>query len=151
MNEDRIVGAGRDLAGKAELAVGDAVGSDRVRVDGAVDRVSGVFQNGYGRARDAAAEALDEAPAVLGDLADRGRALTRRLDTTVRETLGEHGPIYLLAGAIGLVGLGLFALSQSRSSSPSHRTPVKPAGPAARAARTTPPRTPRARKAKTTD
>jgi hypothetical protein len=87
---------------------------------------------------------------VLGDLADRGRALTRRFDTTVREALGEHGPVYVLAGAIGLVGLGLFALSHSRSSSPSRRTSAKRTAPAAKTARTTPPRTPRARKAKTT-
>ena len=158
MNQDRVIGAGRDLAGKAEWAVGDAVGSSKLQADGLIDRVSGVFQNGYGQVRDAATEALIDAKPVLNealdrgqDLIDRGQELGQQVDAAIRRRLGDNGPLYVLAGAvgaIGLLGLGLFAFSQSRGgSTPARRRSTtskasKPAPARARAA------TPRARKTK---
>jgi uncharacterized protein YjbJ (UPF0337 family) len=152
MNEDRVIGAGRDLAGKAEWAVGDAVGSNGLQADGLIDRVSGVFQNGYGQVRDAATDALIDAKPLLNDaldrgqdLIDRGQELSQQVDAAIRRRLGENGPLYVLAGAIGFLGLGLFAFSQSRgSSTPATRrtTTAKPAPARKRAA------TPRARKAR---
>jgi len=114
MNEDRVIGAGRDMAGKVEWKVGDALNDQDIQADGVVNRVAGVFQHGYGIARDAADDAAEVAPVLLERAADRGRDLGRRVDTVVRENLGDNGALYLLAGAIGLVGLGLFAVSQAR-------------------------------------
>lgn len=141
MNEDRIIGAGRDLAGKAEWSVGDAVGSSRLQADGVIDRVGGVFQNGYGQVRDAAADALHDGPAALNDVVSRGQELSQQVDAAIRRRLGEHGPLYVLAGAAGLLGLGLLAFSQSRSPSarPARRTAApKAAKPAARPRASTP-------------
>ena len=121
MNEDRVIGAGRDIAGKVEWKVGDALNDQDMQADGVVNRVAGAFQNGYGIARDAADDAVEVAPALLERAADHGRDLGRRVDTVVRENLGDNGALYLLAGAIGLVGLGLFAVSRARQSS--GRTP----------------------------
>lgn len=150
MNEDRVIGATRDLAGKAEWSVGDAVGSSHLRADGLADRVSGVFQNGYGQARDAATEALIEAPAVLDDIVDRGQEIAQQVDAAIRRRLGDNGPLYVLAGAVGLLGLGLglFALGQSRSgAAPARRRHTASTAAKTRSAK---PRTaaPRARKAK---
>ena len=117
MNEDRVIGAGRDMAGKVEFKVGSAVGDQDMQTDGMIDRVAGVFQNGYGAARDVAADAAEVAPVLMEEAANRGRDLGRRIDNVVRENLGDNGPLYLLAGAIGLVGLGLFAVSQVRQGS----------------------------------
>ena len=121
MNEDRVIGAGRDIAGNVEWKVGDALNDRDMQADGVVNRVAGVFQNGYGIARDAADDAAEVAPVLLERAADRSRDLGRRVDTVVRENLGDNGALYLLAGAIGLVGLGLFAVSRARQGS--SRTP----------------------------
>ena len=141
MNEDRVIGAGRDMAGKVEWKVGDAVGDKDLQADGVIDRVAGVFQHGYGTARDAAADAIDGAPFMLDEAADRGRDLGRRIDAAVRQNLGDNGPLYILAGAIGLVGLGLFAVSQARQGSGRAKRakttrPAARRAPAKRAART---------------
>jgi len=141
MNEDRVIGAGRDMAGKVEWKVGDAVGDQDLQADGVIDRVAGVFQHGYGTARDVAADAIDGTPAMLDEAADRGRDLGRRIDAVVRRNLGDNGPLYLLAGAIGLVGLGLFAVSQARRGASRAPRTTRPAArtrrtPAKRAART---------------
>lgn len=114
MNEDRVIGAGRDVAGKVEFKVGEAIGDQDLQADGVIDRVAGVFQHGYGTARDAAADVAEAAPALFDEVGNRGRDLGRRVDNVVRENLGENGALYLLAGAIGLVGLGLFAISKAR-------------------------------------
>lgn len=114
MNEDRVLGAGREMAGEAKFKVGEALGDRDVQADGVIDRVAGVFQHGYGTARDIAEDAVEVAPILLAEAADRGRDLSRRIDGVVRRNLGDNGPLYVLAGAIGLVGLGLFAVSQAR-------------------------------------
>lgn len=114
MNEDRVIGVGRDMVGKVEWKVGDAIDDRDMQADGVVDRVAGAFQQGYGTARDVAIDAAEVAPVLLERAADRSRDLGRRIDTAVRENLGDNGPLYLLAGAIGLVGLGLFAIGQAR-------------------------------------
>jgi uncharacterized protein YjbJ (UPF0337 family) len=111
MNEHRVLGAGRALVGDAEIAVGDAIGSSGLQADGVVDRVAGVFQQGYGTAKDAVADA----PEVLADLAHRGRQLGGRADAAVRRELGDNGPLIVLAGAVALFGLGLFAFARSRA------------------------------------
>ncbi len=114
MNEDRVIGAGQDMVGKVEWKVGTALDDQDMQADGVVDRLAGVFQHGYGTARDVADDAADVAPVLLARAVDRSRDLGRRVDTVVRENLGDNGALYLLAGAIGLVGLGLFAVSQAR-------------------------------------
>jgi uncharacterized protein YjbJ (UPF0337 family) len=133
MNEDRVIGAGQDMVGKVEWKVGDAINDQEMQADGVVDRLAGVFQHGYGTARDLADDAAEVTPVLLERAADRGRDLGRRVDAVVRENLGDNGALYLLAGAIGLVGLGLFAVSQARRG-PSGATRSQTSRPAARRA-----------------
>ena len=122
MNEDRIVGAGRNMLGKAERTLGEAVGSEQLQGDGVVDQVAGAIQHGYGQLREVVNDALDDAPGAIVHAVDRGRELGRRGDRAVRDQLGEDGPIYLIGGAIALFALGAFALSRSGGSSPKPST-----------------------------
>lgn len=129
MNENLIIGAAREDVGKVEWAVGDAIGSKETQADGVTDRMAGVFEHGYGVARDAANDAVDAAPARIRQIGERGSELGRRADAGIRNSLGDNGTIYLLAAAVGLVGLGLFAFarsngSRSRSARPRRRNRV---------------------------
>lgn len=116
VNEQSVVGAGREVAGTVEFKVGEAIGNDNMKADGLIDRAGGLLQHGYGAARDLASDAIDEVPAVAERTADRGREWGRQADATIRQNLGENGLLYLVAGALGLVGLGVFAYSRSRAS-----------------------------------
>jgi uncharacterized protein YjbJ (UPF0337 family) len=108
------------MFGSAEQVLGEAVGSDRLATEGLIDRTAGAFQDGYGRARDTLADLADDAPERFDDLMGRGRKLAHRADRAVRRELGDSGPLYLLAGAAALLGLGLFAAMRQRQPSSAH-------------------------------
>jgi uncharacterized protein YjbJ (UPF0337 family) len=138
MNEHRVIGSGRAMFGSAEQTLGEAVGSDQIATEGLIDRAAGAVENGYGKARDTLADIAGDAPERLDDLVGRGRDFADRADRAVRRELGDSGPLYLLAGAAALVGLGLFAaLRQRQSATPQPRARKAPA---TRAKRTTPAR-----------
>lgn len=113
MNEDRILGSARDVVGKTEHGLGDAIGSDRLKSDGVVDQATGTIQHGYGVVKDAVTGAIGDAPDVVARAADRGRELGRHGHEAVRERLGDNGPLYLLAGAVAVFAIGAFALTRS--------------------------------------
>lgn len=130
MNENIKIGAARDQVGKVEWAVGDAIGSSETRADAVIDRMAGVFEQGYGVAREAANDAVDAAPARIRLIREHGIELGRRADAGIRNSLGDDGILYLLAAAVGLVGVGLFAFARSsawrtRSAQPMRRNPVR--------------------------
>ena len=139
MNEHRVVGSGRAMFGDAEQVLGEAVGSDQLATEGLIDRAAGVFENGYGKARDAISDLASDAPERFDDLVSRGRELGRQADRAVRRELGDSGPVYLLAGAVALVGLGLFAIFSQRQPAAPSRAPARKA-PATRAKRAAPAR-----------
>ena len=113
MNEDRIVGKGREVLGKGERAVGSATGSDRLQGDGVVDQVAGAVQHGYGKARDAVGDLIDDAPGAVTHAVNRGRELGRQGDEAVRDRFGDNGPLYLIGGAVALFAIGAFAFARS--------------------------------------
>ena len=134
MNEDRIVGAGRNLLGKAERGVGDAVDSNRLVGDGIVDQVAGSVQHGYGKAKDAVTDFADDAPGAVAGAVKQGKELAHDADEAIRERLGDNGPLYLLGGAIALFALGAFAFTRSSEAAatkpaprrkPAKRAPTK--------------------------
>ncbi|HEX7821739.1 MAG TPA: CsbD family protein [Sphingobium sp.] len=112
MNKDQIVGEGQTLVGKGKAAFGEAVGSERLQAEGVVDQVTGAVQHGYGVAKDAVADFIGEAPGTLAIGAEKAREIGRRGEDAIRERLGDNGPVYVLAGAIAFLGLGIFALSR---------------------------------------
>jgi len=57
MNEDRVVGAARNLGGKAQESFGRVTGDTKSEVEGVVNQVTGAAQELYGQAKDAASDA----------------------------------------------------------------------------------------------
>jgi uncharacterized protein YjbJ (UPF0337 family) len=71
MDNDRIEGATKDFAGKAESTVGDITGETKTQVSGRAREVAGKVQNLYGQAKDVARDATDAAVTyVKGDGVD---------------------------------------------------------------------------------
>lgn len=117
MNGDRVVGAAKELGGKAESALGDAIGDTKLQADGVVDQVKGAAQQVYGQAKDVAAEYTDQARELAGGAIERGRryvdegmdrypAEAERYYREGRKAVAqqiEHSPLasILIAGAVG--------------------------------------------------
>ncbi|RZJ02928.1 MAG: CsbD family protein [Rubrivivax sp.] len=57
MNSDQIKGSVKDVAGKAQRKVGEAVGSTDQQVKGALTQAEGKAQKAVGNVREAAKEA----------------------------------------------------------------------------------------------
>jgi uncharacterized protein YjbJ (UPF0337 family) len=53
MNKDRIVGAGKQVKGAIEEAVGKGLGDAKLEVDGKADKAEGKVQNLVGAVKDA--------------------------------------------------------------------------------------------------
>jgi len=113
MNEDRIVGAARNMVGDAEHGLGNAFGNDKLKGDGVVDQVAGSIQQGYGKVKDTIVGVIDDTPAAFAGAVDRSRQLTRHGDEAIRDRLGDNGSLYLLAGTVALFALGAFVLTRS--------------------------------------
>ncbi len=57
MNTDQVKGAVKDVAGKAQRKVGEAIGSTEQQLKGAKTQVEGKAQKAYGDAKEAAKDA----------------------------------------------------------------------------------------------
>jgi uncharacterized protein YjbJ (UPF0337 family) len=102
MDTDRIAGAAKDFAGKAESAVGEIAGQAKNKTAGRVHEAAGTMQNLYGQAKDAARDATDaatkQAQEIYESSDDTFRDGSRALAKKVRENpLGS----VLIAGGIG--------------------------------------------------
>jgi uncharacterized protein YjbJ (UPF0337 family) len=58
MSTNRIKGAAKAVAGSVKQAVGEAVGNDRLRVEGATEKAVGDVQHALGKAQDKLGDAL---------------------------------------------------------------------------------------------
>ena len=59
MNSDQIKGSVKDVAGKAQRKLGEAIGSTEQQVKGAATRVEGKAQKALGDLREAVKDARD--------------------------------------------------------------------------------------------
>jgi uncharacterized protein YjbJ (UPF0337 family) len=102
MDTDRIVGAGKELGGKAQKAAGQFVGDDETAVRGVVNQATGAAQNAYGQAKDAVRSAVDAAPEFASRAGDVGQRYLRQGNEAVANRIGEQQIMALLvAGAVG--------------------------------------------------
>ena len=62
MDKDRIAGAAKDWAGKAEGAAGDVMGDADTQAAGRIREAAGKVQNLYGQAKDAARDYVGDEP-----------------------------------------------------------------------------------------
>ena len=106
MDKDRIAGAAKDFAGKAEGAVGNLTGDAKTQAEGRAREAAGTVQNLYGQAKDA-----------IGNPADTLRGSQKAVADTVQENpLGS----LLIAGGIGFA-LALMMTRQPRRPPPRWR------------------------------
>jgi len=61
---DKIKGATNEAVGKAKQGIGEAVGSDRMQGEGAVQEIKGKGQQALGDAKDAVKDAANKAAAA---------------------------------------------------------------------------------------
>ena len=64
---DKVKGNANEAIGKAKQGVGEAVGSDRLQGEGAIQEVKGKGQKALGDAKDIAKDAMDRAAAKTND------------------------------------------------------------------------------------
>ena len=61
---DKIKGATNEAIGKAKQGIGEAIGSDRLQGEGAVQEVKGKGQQALGNAKEATKDAVNKAAAA---------------------------------------------------------------------------------------
>jgi uncharacterized protein YjbJ (UPF0337 family) len=57
-HKDEIKGAAKEARGHVKDAIGKVTGDDKLRADGAADKVEGAVQKGAGKVKEAARDAL---------------------------------------------------------------------------------------------
>jgi uncharacterized protein YjbJ (UPF0337 family) len=89
MNEDRVVGNAKNVAGKVQEGFGRAVGDAKTEAEGLVNQAAGAAQNVYGQAKDAATDAAAAVRRGASDTEDYIRHLIEeRPYTTAMVALG---------------------------------------------------------------
>jgi uncharacterized protein YjbJ (UPF0337 family) len=121
MDKDRIVGAAKDLTGKAEGMAGDIAGDARTHTDGLAREAAGTVQNLYGQAKDAARQAADTAAGYAKETYEQSGETFRDGSQALAKKVQENplGSV-LIAGAIGFA-LALFMARPSRRPPPRWR------------------------------
>jgi uncharacterized protein YjbJ (UPF0337 family) len=61
---DKVKGAANEAIGKAKQGIGEAVGSDRLQGEGAIQEVKGKGQQALGDAKEATKDAVNKVAAV---------------------------------------------------------------------------------------
>jgi uncharacterized protein YjbJ (UPF0337 family) len=121
MNEDRMTGAAKDFAGKAEGAFGDATGDAETQASGRVREMAGKAQNLYGQAKDAARDAADAATDFAKDVYNnRGDTLRDGSQALAQKVQDNPLGSLVAAGAIGFA-LALFMTRPPRRRQPRWR------------------------------
>ena len=90
MDENRVSGAAKNLAGKMEEGFGRATGDAKTRVQGQAKQAEGSIQDLYGQAVDSAGDAIDAV-----------RQMPASVDDTIRHYI-ESNPYTTAAIALGL-------------------------------------------------
>ncbi len=81
MDENRVEGMAKTVGGKVESAVGGLTGDDKLKVDGAVDKVGGKAQRMYGNAKDTVRDvAGDYGSGLLDQVEEYGDMLAEKID-----------------------------------------------------------------------
>ena len=119
MDTDRIVGAAKDYAGKAESAIGDIAGDSKTQASGKAREAAGTVQNLYGQAKDAVRDATDTAAGYAKDAYENSGETFRDGSKAIAQKVQDN-PLgaLLVAGGIGFA----LALLMSR---PARRPPSR--------------------------
>ncbi len=110
MDTNRITGAAKSFAGKAEGAIGQATGDVKTEASGRAREAAGAAQKIYGQAKDAANDLGDTASGLAQQAIDAGGEYYRDGTRAVAEKIQEQ-PL----GALLLAGFAGFALAMMLS------------------------------------
>lgn len=114
MDKDRIFGAAKEFAGKAEGAIGDVTGDARTQASGRAREATGAVQDIYGQAKDAARDAADTAVNYAKDAYEnRGEAVRNGQKAVANAVQDNPVGALLIAGGIGFA-LALLMTGQPR-------------------------------------
>ncbi len=114
MDNDRIAGAAKDVAGKAEGGFGHLTGDAATEASGRAREAAGAAQNTFGQAKDAARDIGNAASDYAQSAIDAGGDYCRDGARAVASKVQEQPLTALLAaGAIGFM-LGVLATRQPR-------------------------------------
>src|SRR5215467_1565791 len=94
MDEDRIAGTAKNIAGKAQESFGRAVGDGRTQAEGIANQVKGSAQDLYGKAREGASQ-------LAGDTVTAARQTASSFESSVRELI-ETQPYTAVVVALGI-------------------------------------------------
>ena len=114
MDRDRIAGAAKDIAGKAEGAFGKVTDDTEMELSGRAREAAGTAQNAFGQAKDAVRDFGEAASNYAHDALDAGSDYYRDSHRAVAAKIKEQPLTALLAaGAIGFT-LGVLLTHQPR-------------------------------------
>jgi uncharacterized protein YjbJ (UPF0337 family) len=101
MDKDRIAGTAKDVAGKVEGGIGDVTGDKETQASGRAREASGVVQNLYGQAKDAARDAGDAAMGFAKDTYNNSETLRDGTQAVAKKVQDNPLGALLVAGGIG--------------------------------------------------
>lgn len=114
MDKDRIAGAAKDIAGKAEGAFGKVTDDPEMELSGRAREAAGTAQNAFGQAKDAVRDLGEAASNYAQDALNAGNDYYRDGSRAVAAKIKEQPLTALLAaGAIGFT-LGVLLTHQPR-------------------------------------
>jgi uncharacterized protein YjbJ (UPF0337 family) len=114
MDKDRIAGAAKDIAGKAESAFGKVTDDPETELSGRAREAAGTAQNAFGQAKDAVRDLGEAASNYAQDALNVGNDYYRDGSRAVAAKIREQPLTALLAaGAIGFT-LGVLLTHQPR-------------------------------------
>lgn len=114
MDKDRIAGAAKDIAGKAEGAFGKVTDDPETELSGRAREAAGTAQNAFGQAKDTVRDLGQAASSYAQDALNSGTDYYRDGTRAVTEKIKEQPLTALLAaGAIGFT-LGVLLTHQPR-------------------------------------
>lgn len=119
MDKDRIAGTAKDIAGKVEGGIGDLAGDKETQASGRVREASGVVQNLYGQAKDAARDAGGAAMDFAKDTLGNSDTLKGGSEAVAKKVQDNPLGALLVAGGIG------FALALLMTRSPRRPPPSR--------------------------
>lgn len=78
MDNDRVEGKAKDVAGRAQRQVGEWTGDTESQVKGAAKQVEGKIQNAFGKTKDAARDTADKVEDTADNTSADDQDLNRR-------------------------------------------------------------------------
>jgi uncharacterized protein YjbJ (UPF0337 family) len=94
MDENRIAGTAKNIAGKVQESFGRVVGDAKTQVEGVANQVAGSAQDLYGQARESASQ-------VAGKTAAAARQTASSFESSLRELI-ETQPYTAVLIALGI-------------------------------------------------